>query len=108
MDNKRIKHIIKEYVSILKQIVKPQLIVLYGSYINGKPTKLSDVDLAVFLKKEQVTDYLETEKSLYKLSGQIDSRLEPNLFFVEDINKSEPSSFVAEILKTGKIVYQNR
>ena len=105
MDNKKIKRIVKKYVLILKQIIKPQLIVLYGSYNNGKPNKYSDVDLAVFMKKKQVKNYLETEKVLYKLSGQIDSRLEPNLFFIEDVNKKEPASFVNEILRVGKIVY---
>lgn len=108
MDNKKIKLIIKKYIASIKQSLNPQLIVLYGSYVNGKPNKFSDVDLAIFLKKRQIKDYLDTEKYLFKLSGQIDSRLEPNLFFIEDIRKSDLTSFITEILQTGEVVYQNR
>jgi uncharacterized protein len=108
MDNKKIRLIIKKYIALIKRSLDPQLVVLYGSYVNGNSNKFSDVDLAIFLKKRQIKDYLDTEKYLFKLSGQIDSRLEPNLFFIEDISKSDPTSFITEILQTGKVVYQTR
>ena len=56
-------------------------VVLFGSYINGKPREDSDIDIASFVNGlSDDIDYFNLLITLNKLAGKIDSRIEPHIF----------------------------
>lgn len=86
--------------------LKPEKIVLFGSYAYGKPTPHSDVDLLVVLK---------TSKSLKERSWMVSRLLLPRPFPVDilvktpkEIEKALRSGdfFLQEILTRGKVLYE--
>ena len=59
--------------------------VLFGSHVYGKPREDSDFDIAFFVDKlNEDADYLSLLIILNKLARQIDSRIEPHIFYEED------------------------
>lgn len=47
MDIKKIKPVIKVYLKELKKKIKPQKVILFGSYARGTANKDSDIDLVI-------------------------------------------------------------
>lgn len=92
-----------EYANLVSIKIKPQKIVLYGSYAKGNWRKESDIDIAVIVDSIE-DDFLETGAMLYKLRRNIDDRIEPVL--LEE--KYDKSGFVDEILKYGQILYNDK
>jgi len=84
----------------------PDKIILFGSYADGKPTDDSDLDLLVIkaseLPRPQRT--VLVRKMLYGAMIPIDLIV----YTPEEIAEFEESkfSFVYEVLKTGKTIYE--
>jgi len=75
-------------------------IVLFGSYARGTQTDTSDIDVAVVVGSIP-GDILDTEVALFKLRRDFDVRIEPVLLEEGD----DRSGFLAEVLKTGEVIY---
>ncbi len=94
------KKIAKKYAEKLKKENYPfSAIYLFGSCVKGKPHKWSDIDVAVVsdrLKK----NWNKNEDILWKYTIDVDSRIEPIGFTVEDF-KNICDPMVSEIKKTG-------
>jgi predicted nucleotidyltransferase len=92
---------------IVKKI-KPEKIILFGSYAHGNPTPDSDVDLLVIMK---------TRKRNIKRNLAVSQLLIPREFPVDIIVKTpkeveqaikggvDNAFFIREILETGKVLY---
>lgn len=96
---KRIRPVIDRYVEALKaNAVQPRAVYLFGSYVRGKPTWESDIDLAVVSKRftgHPINDFVR----LMLLRRGIDSRIEPHPFRPEDFVPENPEA--AEVMRTG-------
>jgi|SaaInl8_200m_RNA_FD_contig_81_537292_length_2121_multi_3_in_0_out_0_3 predicted nucleotidyltransferase len=98
----------EEIMSQVKQIennFNPEKIILFGSYVNGKPTLESDVDMLVIFDIVKSTKLLSSKISLslkhtfpldiiVKTQEEIDKRLQIGDYFIEDI------------INSGRIVYE--
>ena len=74
---------------------------LFGSYAKGKPHKYSDIDVALVVKHlDNNYDFFETEPLLWKLTRQVDDRIEPVLIAVD----TDYSGFLDEIKRTGILI----
>ena len=71
---------------------------LFGSYAVNRPTRWSDIDVAV-VSPEFSADRLDDRIRLMKLSTEVDSRIEPVPFHSRDFIDSDP--LVGEIKKHG-------
>ena len=91
--------------SIAKKIPIEQA-VLFGSYARGKVGKYSDIDLAIFSPKFSDKTHLKDLKFLWTEAAKIDPQIEPLPFSTSEMKKVDPRSFLAEILKSGKVVYK--
>ncbi len=100
MDKNEVIEIVRRYALAVNEKMKPEKIILYGSYARGKGQEDSDIDVAVVFNKIY-TDYLESMVLLYKLRRGIDDRIEPVLLEKSNDN----SGFLAEIIKYGQIVF---
>lgn len=100
MDKKQAIEIVRNYAEVVKKRLSVNKIILYGSHAKESARKDSDIDVAVVLNSIE-DDYLSTGALLFKLSRDIDLRIEPVL--VEQGN--DISGFLDEITKTGEVVY---
>lgn len=95
--------------TILKQLINHLdvvKIILFGSYVSGKPTKDSDLDLLVILNTK--------EKGL-KRYAMVSELLEPRKIPIDIIVKTPDEirtrermfdPFIRSIFKTGKVLYE--
>ena len=100
MDKKQAVEIVERYAGVVKENFPVKKIILYGSYAKETAGKDSDIDVAVVFDSIE-DDYLSTGALLFKLSRDIDLRIEPVLVEQGD----DVSGFLDEITKTGKVVY---
>ncbi|MBU4370223.1 nucleotidyltransferase domain-containing protein [Patescibacteria group bacterium] len=100
MSKTQVKNIVKEYADKLKVEGYPfSAIYLFGSYAQGRANKWSDIDVAVISDKLK-RNWWKNEVLLSHISLEVDSRIEPHGFTVEDFKKGY-DPMVYEIKKTG-------
>jgi predicted nucleotidyltransferase len=102
-----------DYLQIEKEIVSrlikinPDRIILFGSYIYGKPDKNSDLDICV-ITGSQASKSEKKREIRYLLKGLSVAKdiLTPTM---DEYNfyKKEPGSVYMEIDKKGKILWPN-
>lgn len=99
-DKQVIYQIINEYIKRLKDNqVGIWRLYLYGSFAKGTQHPNSDIDLAVFLDKEDI-DCLKDDLELMKLRWDIDLDIEPHAFARTDFDETDP--YIKEIITTGE------
>ena len=99
-DKQLIYQKIKQYIRILEENhIKIWRLYLYGSYTKNTYNAESDIDLAVFLEKDNL-DGFEEDSQLMKLRRGVDMRIEPHLFAKSDFDETNP--YIREITKTGE------
>jgi predicted nucleotidyltransferase len=72
---------------------------LFGSHARGTAQAESDIDLAVFLDRDEI-DGFDEDILLMRLTRDVDLRIEPHSFSKKDFENPDP--FVQEILSTGE------
>jgi len=77
MDKNQAIKIIKKFVNaVKKEGISVDRIILYGSYARGRIRADSDIDVAV-ISRNFGKDRVEEGMKLFRIAGEIDSRLEP-------------------------------
>ncbi|HYV27018.1 MAG TPA: nucleotidyltransferase domain-containing protein [Candidatus Eisenbacteria bacterium] len=99
---------IETYCAAIAREFKPKKIILFGSYAYGKPTPDSDVDVMVILRpprRKRLRQSLEIRRRvsagfpvdiLVRAPGEIAKRLRWG------------DSFVTEVIKNGRVMYEDR
>lgn len=96
--------------SAIERIVsklRPEKIILFGSYAYGNPTPDSDVDLLVIMKTKakEVDRYIAVSNLLYPRQFPVDILVKtPKEIEVESRKKG--NFFLREILTKGKVLYE--
>ncbi len=99
-DKQVIYRIINEYIKGLRDNqVGIWRLYLYGSFAKGTQHPNSDIDLAVFLDKEDI-DCLKDNLELMKIRWDIDLDIEPHAFARTDFDETDP--YIKEIITTGE------
>ena len=102
------KHRISDVVKRIVNGYDPERIILFGSYAWGEPGENSDLDLLVVkdseLPRPQRT--MQLRKILYGIGIPMDLIV----YTPQEVKKSEDNvySFIHEILKTGKMLYERK
>ncbi|MFZ2960256.1 MAG: nucleotidyltransferase domain-containing protein [Candidatus Ozemobacteraceae bacterium] len=97
---------IKEYALQIAKKYKPEKIILFGSYVSGKPTPESDVDFLIIFSNpvQGLKKAIEIIKEsippfpidlIVRSGEEIQTRLNLNDFFLQ------------EVIKTGKVLYES-
>lgn len=98
MSTNEAKKIVEEYADKLRKSQIPfSDIYLFGSFAKGEARKWSDIDVAIFSKREETDEFIV---QLGRLLREVDIRIEPHIFSEED-KKTISTPFVQEILSTG-------
>jgi len=100
LDQKTVINYVNEYAKAVLNAFSPAAILLYGSYAKGTAHEDSDIDVAVIFDRFD-GDRLKISARLWGLTEDVSSYIEPVL-----LDRShDPSGFVDEIYKTGKLIY---
>ncbi|MCL2434182.1 MAG: nucleotidyltransferase domain-containing protein [Clostridia bacterium] len=96
MDREQAVKIAADYAQLVRSIINPRDIYLYGSYAKGNAGKDSDIDIAIVFD-EFSGDYWETVQKLHELTISVDTRIEPVL--LEKGN--DPGGFAEVVRREG-------
>lgn len=96
--NKQISDIAMQNADSLKGHVGLHSLYVYGSYASGKFTEDSDIDIAVVADGFS-GDIVEDTFKLMKIRRNVDNRIEPHPFSIEDFNEDDPMA--KEVMRTG-------
>ena len=102
------EQLLNEVVRRMVKKVKPEKIILFGSYAYGKPTKDSDLDFFIIKNTK-----LPFSRRFGMVSDAIFPRLIPMDFIVKTpkevqdrLNSFDP--FIKEVLTRGKVLYERK
>ena len=104
LDKEKAREIAYNYSLEVAKAIKPDKVVLFGSYVNGIPHKESDIDVAVFVSGLDDDAWYETRIILQHLRwNRTFLDIEPHL--LEEAN--DRSGFAEHVIKTGEVIYQS-
>ena len=100
MSKTQAKKVVKKYAKVLREAhFSFKAIYLFGSHVKGNPHRWSDIDVAV-VSNQLKKNYDKNRWLLWQIRMQVDTRIEPHGFTVEDFaNEEDPMAY--EIKKTG-------
>jgi len=78
-----VRRITDQYATLLRDHIKLDKVILYGSFAKGHPHADSDIDVAV-VSPDFTGDRLEDQLQLMRFRRQIDLRIEPIPFLPQD------------------------
>jgi predicted nucleotidyltransferase len=103
-----LKEIVERYLNLISQEITIEKVILFGSYALGKAGEYSDIDLAVVSKDFEGKRRIDNMKFLFSKARHVDTSLEPLAFTPGELENPDKRTFPAQILKTGKVVYENK
>ena len=92
---------IEAYCNVLAREFRPQKIILFGSYANGKPTLNSDVDLVVIMPFRGS----DTEQ-VVEIRGRVEAPFPMDLLVWPPKRTRKQDYFTREVLANGKVMYE--
>jgi predicted nucleotidyltransferase len=98
--------IISEFVALLSKAVRVEAIILYGSYVNGAPDEWSDIDIAVVSPDFEGVPMWRRQEIIASLTLDRDRRLAPIGYPSSEYHAPGRHSFLREIIRTGRVVYE--
>lgn len=102
-----LKKSIDEFVGLLKAGIHVEAVVLYGSYVSGRPHEWSDMDLAVVSLDFEGLSMPERQRLISRLTLNRDHRVEAIGYPSSEYHNPGPHSFLREIIRTGRVVYSS-
>jgi len=108
MDRKTIEVILKKYVENIKTVIKPQRVILYGSFARGNATEWSDIDLLVITNFEKKNEF-DLMNKLSDIGSKIDSEkiFDVRVSQKKDFDKTSHLSILSEAKNEGIVIYTN-
>ncbi len=100
------KRTLKKIIDYAIGISEPEMIILFGSMATGKANVYSDVDLLI------ITDNIFIKKDIIAMvksfSNELSLKADVLVYTRSEVEREvkEPNSFIAAIVKSGKVVYE--
>lgn len=99
MDKNTALEIVREYRQAIIKLFPDSMTYLFGSYAKECQKELSDIDVAVIVPKLSENYLWEDSPKLWKISGEINSLIEPVL-----LEENENTPIYQEVIKTGILI----
>lgn len=98
----KIKNIVRRFkAELIKLNIRPQKIILFGSYANGKPRKDSDIDIVVISEDFRNLNLRERLETLGLAAGRILEPIEALGYTPEEVQNANPFTILSEVLTSG-------
>jgi predicted nucleotidyltransferase len=97
---------IEDFVRRLQTGIRVEALILYGSHAAGKAREWSDIDLAVISPDFESVPMNERQRLISKLTFERVSRVEPIGYPSSEYHNPGRHSFLREIIRTGRVVYE--
>ena len=96
------------YIVRLKEAVKPEKVILFGSFARGSAHSSSDIDVLVVSTKQNKNKRHE-EYNLFKLHDGLNTNHEFHVFSAsqKEFEEAKPWSTLSEIKKEGIVLYSS-
>jgi len=101
-----IKRIIRNYIRHLESDIKVQKVILFGSHARGQAHEWSDIDLAVISDDLIGLDQLQRIEVLSPSRRGCDTSIEPLGFTMREYKTASHLTFLGEIKRTGKVIFE--
>jgi len=97
---------INKLIEKIVQRIRPDKIIVFGSYAKGTATYKSDLDL--FVVKDTQLPMKNRNEEIRPIVSNLLVSVDVHVYTPEEVEEygSEEYSFVHSILKTGKVLYQ--
>ncbi len=102
MGKKTARQYIKKYLDRITTEIKPDKVLIYGSFLTKKYNKESDVDLIVISKQFESVDEDDRLKMLYRISAGIPLDIHIYGITPKEMKQVSPLNSLSIALKTGK------
>ena len=97
---------IEDFVRLLRLGVRVEAVILYGSYAKGLADEWSDIDLAVISPDFEGASTWERQEMIARATVGRPYRIAPIGYPSSEYHNQGRHSFLREILRTGKVVYE--
>ncbi|MSQ27703.1 MAG: nucleotidyltransferase domain-containing protein [Dehalococcoidia bacterium] len=97
---------ISDFVEQLRKRIDLDAVILFGSYASGTPGEWSDIDLAVISPDFEGLPIWCRQEIIGKLSVHRFPNLSPIGYPSSEYYDPGPHSFLREIIRTGRVVWQ--
>ena len=99
---------IKKLVDKIVNRIRPDKVIVFGSYAKGIATNRSDLDL--FIIKDTHLPMSKRNEDIRPLLSNLLIGVDVHVYTPEEVEEygSEEYSFVHSVLKTGKVVYEQK
>lgn len=97
--------VMSRFIGELRKEIRVRKVFLFGSYAANREHDYSDIDVAVIspdFEGGTEKDYLLLGRAVLKVHPLIEARP----YRPEDLANLSPVDFLAEIVRTGKVVYE--
>lgn len=102
-----VERVIHRYRRQLLELgIRPQKIILFGSYVAGNPDEWSDIDLLVISADFEGMELLQRLERLGIAAARIWEPVEALGYTPEGGERVEPATFLQEILRTGVVAWE--
>jgi predicted nucleotidyltransferase len=101
-----LERIVDAVVSGLEPDIPVNAVVLFGSYASGTPRDWSDIDVAIVSPAFSSVPLWRRQEILAETLADADVRLSPIGYSPEEYCEPATHSFLREIIRTGRVVYQ--
>ncbi|MBI2305196.1 MAG: nucleotidyltransferase domain-containing protein [Chloroflexi bacterium] len=95
-----------ELIQSLSREIRVECVILYGSYVGGKPDEWSDFDIAIVSPDFEGLPLWRRQQILARLSVHCHPRLSSVGYPSSEYKDPTPGSFLAEIIRTGRVVWR--
>ena len=99
-----LRTLLDELVSKLEGRIRVTKVILFGSYANHKAQPWSDIDVAIISPDFTSLPLWRRQEVLAEALPGIDVRLSPLGYAPSEL--ADPTPFLGEIIRTGKVVYE--
>jgi predicted nucleotidyltransferase len=97
---------ISGFAQRLQEGIRVEAIVLYGSYAHGRAHEWSDIDLAVISPDFEGVPMWKRQETIARLSIHRHRGIAPIGYPSSEYHNPGRHSFLREIIRTGRVVYQ--
>ncbi len=98
---------LRKIIDYAVRVADPEEVILFGSMNNGKANLFSDVDLLIVSNNSAIKK--EVAARIRSFSRELSLKTDILIYSKSEIKieTQKPNSFIAAIIKSGKIVYKN-